>query len=104
MFDTFPSDITVELASLDDRFLTDSAHLVLELNRNGKLVDKANLLSRESIPGVWDADQPLILREFIGELTLSVLMQLGQNERQLAGSVELKETELFDMVGTQFGG
>ncbi|PVF96602.1 hypothetical protein CPB86DRAFT_816235 [Serendipita vermifera] len=74
----------------------------LELNQNGKLVDKSNLSSRESIPGVWDADEPLILQEVIGDFTLSVLMQQDQDERQLVGSVELKETELFDMVGTQF--
>ncbi|PVF96629.1 hypothetical protein CPB86DRAFT_816256 [Serendipita vermifera] len=95
-------DTTVELASRDDWFLTDSAHLVLELNQTGKLMDKSNLLSRESMPGVWDADKPLILHEFAGEFTLSVLMQLGQNERQLVGSMELNGTELLDMVGTQF--
>ncbi|PVF91900.1 hypothetical protein CPB86DRAFT_820103 [Serendipita vermifera] len=96
-------DTTVELASRDDRFLTDSAHLVLELNQNGKLIDKADLLARESMPGVWDADQTLILRrELAGEFTLSVLIQLGQNDPQLVGSMGLNGTELLDMVGTQF--
>ncbi|PVF90762.1 hypothetical protein CPB86DRAFT_865374, partial [Serendipita vermifera] len=95
-------DTTVELVNRDDRFLTDSAHLVLELNQNGKLVDKANLSSRDSMPGVWNADEPLILHEPVGKLTLSVLIQLGQNERQLIGSMELNGTELFNMVGTHF--
>jgi hypothetical protein len=34
----------------------DVAHLILEVKSNGRVVDKVNLLSRESTPGVWDAD------------------------------------------------
>ncbi|PVF93589.1 hypothetical protein CPB86DRAFT_829240, partial [Serendipita vermifera] len=98
----FFKDIAVELASRDDCFLTDIPHLVLELNQDGRMVDKVNLLSRESSRGVWDADKPLILREVTGEFILSVSMQLDENECQLVGSIELGGTELYEMVGTEF--
>jgi hypothetical protein len=50
------SGITVEVGSRDDCFLTDVYHLMLEVRSNGQVMDKVNLLSRESMPGVWDAD------------------------------------------------
>jgi hypothetical protein len=54
-------DITIELSNQDDCFLTDIAHLVLELKSSERVVDKVDLLSRESSPGTWDANQDLIL-------------------------------------------
>ncbi|PVG04067.1 hypothetical protein CPB86DRAFT_792811 [Serendipita vermifera] len=96
-------DITIKLDGQDESFLTDIAHLILELNQDGRVVDKANLLSRESVPGVWDADEPLILRDAMGEFELSVSMQFDENDRQLVGSRELDGTELYDLVGTEYG-
>jgi hypothetical protein len=55
------SDITVELGNRDDCFLTDVYHLILEVRSNGQVIDKVNLLSRESMPGVWDADNIVLL-------------------------------------------
>ncbi|PVF99330.1 hypothetical protein CPB86DRAFT_796564 [Serendipita vermifera] len=99
----FFKDITVELVTRDDCFLTDIPHLILELSQDGRVVDKANLLSRESSHGVWDADEPLILRDVVGEFMLSVSIQLDEHDRQLVGSFELGETELYEIVGTVFG-
>jgi hypothetical protein len=45
----------------DDCFLIDVVHLILELKLNDELIRKANMLSRESTPGVWDADSVLAL-------------------------------------------
>jgi hypothetical protein len=59
--DIVPSDITIELATRDDCFLMDIVHLILEVKSNNQVVDKVNLLSRESTPGVWDADTILVL-------------------------------------------
>ncbi|PVF91892.1 hypothetical protein CPB86DRAFT_820105 [Serendipita vermifera] len=95
-------DITVELATRDDCFLADIPYLVLELNQDGRVVDKANLLSRESSRGIWDADEPLVLREVIGVFMLSVSIQLDEDDRQLVGSIELGGTELYEIVGTHF--
>ncbi|PVF92094.1 hypothetical protein CPB86DRAFT_878120, partial [Serendipita vermifera] len=99
----FFKDITVELATRGDCFLTDIPHLVLEFNQDGRVVDKANLLSRESSRAIWDADEPLILREATEEVILSVSMQLDENDRQLVGSIELSGTEVYEIVGTEVG-
>jgi hypothetical protein len=57
-------DTTIELAGQDDRVLTDVARLILEINLNGQVVEKSDLISRESSPGVWDADQTIFLCVF----------------------------------------
>jgi hypothetical protein len=57
----YSSDTSVELAIRDDCFLMDVVHLILELKSNDQVIDKVNLISRESTPGVWDADSILIL-------------------------------------------
>jgi hypothetical protein len=54
-------DIAIELSTQDDCFLTDIAHLILELKSSERVVDKVDLLSRESSPGTWDASQDLVL-------------------------------------------
>jgi hypothetical protein len=53
-------DITVELASRDGCFLMDVSHLILEARLNNR-VNRVNLLSRESMPGVWVADDTVFL-------------------------------------------
>ncbi|PVF92843.1 hypothetical protein CPB86DRAFT_147129, partial [Serendipita vermifera] len=95
-------DITVELASEDDCFLTDIPHLVLELKQDGRAIDKVNLLSRESSRRIWDADEPLILRKVTGEFILSVPMQVNDHDCQFVGSIELSGTEPYEIVGTEF--
>jgi hypothetical protein len=57
----FSSDITIELATPDDCFLVDVPLLILENRRADKIMGKVNMLSRESNPGVWNADQVMIL-------------------------------------------
>ncbi|PVG01067.1 hypothetical protein CPB86DRAFT_839123, partial [Serendipita vermifera] len=96
------TNITVEVASQDDSFLTDMAHLVLDLNRNGQLVEKIHLFPRKSMPGVWDTDRALVLREVTGEYMLSVSMQFDENDRQLIGSMELKRTELSKKITRRY--
>jgi hypothetical protein len=54
-------DVMVELTNRDGCFLMDVFHLILELKSDGQVKDKVNLLSRESTPGVWDADNILLL-------------------------------------------
>ncbi|PVG01686.1 hypothetical protein CPB86DRAFT_54898 [Serendipita vermifera] len=79
-------DTAVELAAQGDIFLTDIAHLILEVNLNGEIVEKVNLLSREASPGTW----------------VCVVMELGGNDRQLLGSIELSGLQLFDAPGEPF--
>jgi hypothetical protein len=55
------SEITVELSTPDDHALVDTAHLVLEAGSNGKVLEKADLLSQEATIGVWKTDQVLVM-------------------------------------------
>ncbi|KAG8815416.1 hypothetical protein FRC17_000719, partial [Serendipita sp. 399] len=99
-------------------FLEDIGLLILEVNVDGEVVDKVNLLSREAVTGTWDADEVLILcvfqqrghtRELIvnwyrrrnisKEFTVSVFLEVGTNDRQLLGSMELWGPNLFDKLG-----
>ncbi|KAG8837358.1 hypothetical protein FRC18_009412 [Serendipita sp. 400] len=91
--------ITVELSTEDDHFLRDVLHLVSELKLNDRYVDKADLLSPESSPGVWDANEPLILPEIVVHFTLSVFAELGGEALQLVASQELYGTDLCDRLG-----
>ncbi|KAG8811895.1 hypothetical protein FRC19_003508 [Serendipita sp. 401] len=90
--------ITVELSAEDDHFLRDVLHLVSELKLNDRYMDKADLLSRESSPGVWDANEPLILPEIVVHFTLSVFAELGGEGLQLVASQELYGTDLCDRL------
>ncbi|PVF97441.1 hypothetical protein CPB86DRAFT_826506 [Serendipita vermifera] len=83
-------DTSVELSNQDDRFLLDTAHLLLEVSCNGQVVDKFNLSSRESRDGVWEADNPLVLPNVFASLVLLVSREVDGNEHQLLGFVELK--------------
>ncbi|KAG8803122.1 hypothetical protein FRC16_007048 [Serendipita sp. 398] len=63
--------ITVELPAQDDHFLQDIYHLVLELKLSDGSVDSADLLSRGSDTGIWDANDFLVLPEIGTHITLS---------------------------------
>ncbi|PVF93401.1 hypothetical protein CPB86DRAFT_801256 [Serendipita vermifera] len=95
-------DTTVELTTGDDCFLTDIAHLILEITQNGRFVHKINLWSQESSRGVWDMDGTLILPEVPATFTVSVFIQVDENDRQLVGSMEINGPELLDTIGGQY--
>ncbi|PVF99533.1 hypothetical protein CPB86DRAFT_872592, partial [Serendipita vermifera] len=96
-------DIALELFNRNEYFLTDIFHLILEVNQNGRIVDKTNLFPRQHDCGIWDSDQPLILPEVTGEFILSVSLQFDENDCQQVGSVQLDEDELYNMTTTQCG-
>ncbi|KAG8760119.1 hypothetical protein FRC14_004007 [Serendipita sp. 396] len=91
--------ITVELPAQDDHFLQDIYHLVLELKLSDGSVDSADLLSRGSDTGIWDANDFLVLPEIGTHITLSVFADLGGDERQLVASKELYGPELCNESG-----
>ncbi|PVF98136.1 hypothetical protein CPB86DRAFT_873630 [Serendipita vermifera] len=93
------TDITVELSEKDNCFMTEIDHLVLEIIVNDQSVDKVNLVSRESEPGNWDAGRKLILRETSTEFTISVALELGENDHLPVGSIELSGPLLYDVLG-----
>jgi hypothetical protein len=55
------SDITVESSPREDPLLIDVTHLILEISSDGKVIGTANLSSRESTRGVWNANQMLVM-------------------------------------------
>lgn len=61
MKDLVFTDITVELATRDDCFLSDVKHLLLELKSDSQVVARIGLLSREATRGVWAVDQVFAL-------------------------------------------
>ncbi|KAG8825810.1 hypothetical protein FRC17_008519 [Serendipita sp. 399] len=85
-----------------DHFLNGVACLALELSIDGGGVNRATLLSREATTGIWDADQVLILREVDKDFTLSVFLEVGIEDRQLLGYMDLSGLSLFDKLGEQF--
>ncbi|KAG8859272.1 hypothetical protein FRB91_008453 [Serendipita sp. 411] len=91
--------ITVELAPQDDHSLKDIFHLILELNLNNGFVEKADLLSRESSLGGWEANEILVLREIVAYFTLSIFVELGGEERQLCAWEKLYGPDLCDRLG-----
>ncbi|PVF92858.1 hypothetical protein CPB86DRAFT_147741 [Serendipita vermifera] len=94
-------DTVVELATQEDCFLTGITHLTLEITQNGQVVDKANLLLRESTQGIWDADKIIALRDVAATFMVSVYLQFDENDRQLLGSVQLSGQQLLDTSGGQ---
>lgn len=88
-------DTSVVLSTLDDRALPDASHLILEISSNGQVVDKVNLLPRESSPGVWDADDLLCLSDLSTDFRVSVSMGLDGKRRQVLGFIELKGTTVY---------
>ncbi|KAG8815833.1 hypothetical protein FRC17_000569, partial [Serendipita sp. 399] len=110
-------NITLESSCQPGHFLEDIGLLILELNVDGEAVDKVNLLSRKAVTGTWDADEVLILwvfqqrghtRELIvnwyrrheisKEFALSVFLEVGTDDRQLLGSMELWGPNLLDKL------
>ncbi|KAG8754846.1 hypothetical protein FRC14_004601 [Serendipita sp. 396] len=94
-------EITVELSAQDDHFLKDIFHLVLELKSSDELVDRADLLSRESNPGVWDGNESLILPEIVAHFTLSVFAEIGGEAHQLLALKKSYGPDLYDDLGEQ---
>ncbi|KAG8859271.1 hypothetical protein FRB91_008452 [Serendipita sp. 411] len=91
--------ITVELSAQDDHFLNDISHLVLELNSKDEYVDRADLLSRMSSPGVWDANEIIVLLEVTTHFSVSIFGEFGGEERQILASKELHGPDLYDGLG-----
>ncbi|KAG8782696.1 hypothetical protein FRC15_006513 [Serendipita sp. 397] len=91
--------ITVESSAQDDHFPKDISQLVLELKLGDGLVKRADLLSRKSSPGVWDANKSLILAEVFTHFTLSVFLELDEEVHQLLASKELYGPDLYDRLG-----
>lgn len=94
MFD----DTSIELSSQDDCFLTDISHLVLQVRSNGEAVDEVDLFSDESRPGVWEANEYLLIckDDAHTEISLSVSIGMDGAEHQLLGYVVLNGPELDD--------
>jgi hypothetical protein len=59
--DLLPPDTILELATRDDCSLIGVVHLILEVKTNDRVVHKVNFLSRESTPGVWNANGIIVL-------------------------------------------
>ncbi|KAG8830238.1 hypothetical protein FRC17_005156, partial [Serendipita sp. 399] len=86
-----------------NHFLDESAHLILELNMEDRVVDKTNLISRKPSFGTWDADQILVLREIDKNYTLSAFLETGKEDRRLLGSLRLPGRSLYDNPGERVG-
>jgi hypothetical protein len=51
----------VKLVTQEECLLSGITHLILELSFDGRVIGKVKLISRDSNPGVWNADEPLIV-------------------------------------------
>ncbi|PVF92650.1 hypothetical protein CPB86DRAFT_165945 [Serendipita vermifera] len=91
----------IELSTQDDVFLKDATQTTLEISINGKVVDKANLSSRESNPLVWEAES-LVIEEVTAEFVISVVIEPDGNNRQLVGSMGLSGQELWNKNGSKY--
>jgi hypothetical protein len=58
------SDTTLESSVESDRSLINIRNLILQVDSNDRFTNKVNLLSSESSPGIWSADQILALYVF----------------------------------------
>lgn len=96
----FFRDTTVELSTQDECFLTEFDHLILEISPlDRRFVGRINLISRKSKPGIWDADQVLVLAEASEEFMLSVYMETYESGRQLLGLIELNGAGFYNGLG-----
>ncbi|PVF92653.1 hypothetical protein CPB86DRAFT_790943 [Serendipita vermifera] len=95
-------ETTIELVARDDIFLKDVTHLMLEVSANGQVVDKTKLLSQESNPSVWEADENLVMEAVSTEFTISVVMEMDGNEPQVIGFMKLNGLELCSLSGNQY--
>ncbi|PVF92657.1 hypothetical protein CPB86DRAFT_801846 [Serendipita vermifera] len=94
-------DTTIQLSTRDDESLKGIKHLVLEVNMNGQVVDKANLLSQTSSPWKWDADQILVIRDVATDFMISVVIESDRNDHQVIAFMELNGLELCNAIGKQ---
>ncbi|PVF95782.1 hypothetical protein CPB86DRAFT_875431 [Serendipita vermifera] len=95
-------DSTIELLAQDHCSLTNIPRLTLEVASGEKIVDKVYLCSRNSSPGIWNADRILILPETSTDFMVSVWIEVGRNERQLLGFMELNGPALYDALGNMY--
>ncbi|KAG8817399.1 hypothetical protein FRC17_011248, partial [Serendipita sp. 399] len=75
--------------------LEDTAHLILELRINGRIVGETNLYPRAETTGIWDADQDLILCEADSEPILFVFSENNGEESQLLGPIQLLRRDVL---------
>ncbi|PVG03703.1 hypothetical protein CPB86DRAFT_869573 [Serendipita vermifera] len=95
-------DLTVELSTRDDCLLMEINHLKLELSFKGRVFGELDLLSRESAPGIWHCTATPLMNGHVGEFMVAISMDLGQNERELLGFMELNGPEPFNVIGSQY--
>ncbi|PVF92187.1 TPR-like protein, partial [Serendipita vermifera] len=95
-------DTTVELSTRDDESLKGSTHIVLEVEVNGRVVDKANLVSQATSPWKWDADQILVIPDVATDFMISVVIDGDRNERRVIAFMELNGLELCNTIGSQY--
>ncbi|PVF92655.1 hypothetical protein CPB86DRAFT_829849 [Serendipita vermifera] len=93
---------TVELSPRGDASLKRITNLVLEVSDDGRVIDKANLLSQEPSPRMWEADQVLIIPEAVSHFMICAVTEGGRNERQKIAFMELNSIELRNVTGKQY--
>ncbi|PVF92180.1 hypothetical protein CPB86DRAFT_227813, partial [Serendipita vermifera] len=94
-------DTTVESSTPDDESLKGTTHLVLEVNVNGRVVGKANLVSQMASPWKWDAEGILVIRDVTADFVVSVVIDGDRNERRVIAFMELNGLELCNTIGSQ---
>ncbi|PVF91494.1 hypothetical protein CPB86DRAFT_878492 [Serendipita vermifera] len=95
-------DTTVELSTRDNESLRGITRLVLEVNVNGRVVDKANLVSQMTSPWEWDADDILVIHDVATNFMISVVIESDRNERQAVAFMELNGLDLCNTTGSQY--
>ncbi|PVF92332.1 TPR-like protein, partial [Serendipita vermifera] len=95
-------DTTVELLTRDDEALKGITHLILEVDVNGRVVDKANLVSQATSPWKWDADQILVIPDVATYFMVSVVMDSDRNQRRVIAFMELNSLELCNTMGSRY--
>ncbi|PVF92336.1 hypothetical protein CPB86DRAFT_802113 [Serendipita vermifera] len=95
-------DTTVELSTRDDESLKGITPLILEVNVNGRVVVKANLLSQIPSPWKWDADQMVAIHDIATDFIISVVMESERNERRVIAFMELNGLEPWNTIGKQY--
>ncbi|PVF95707.1 hypothetical protein CPB86DRAFT_763467, partial [Serendipita vermifera] len=90
-------ETSVTMSNRDGRFFPAVSRLILEVACNGKVVDKVNLLPRKSSPGVWDADDILVLHDRYARFTVSVSRRVDRKP-QVVAFIELDGSKFYDGV------
>ncbi|PVF92651.1 hypothetical protein CPB86DRAFT_801841 [Serendipita vermifera] len=94
-------DTTIELSTREDVFLKDIEYLLLEVSIDGQVVTKANLLSGEWNPWVWEADEVVVMPEVAIDVRISVVMEAYGDERQMVAFVDLNGSKLSNALGNR---